>query len=321
MRWLHSMALVLALSAAALAGAVEDAIKDLGSDDFQKREAATAKLSEAGPEAIPLLEKAAKDPDPEVRWRAEKALQAVRARAGKPPAPAASKPGDDRAAPPPPPPQPGGPLEGARQRFGRIQEELDRVRPGFRDLLKGFGQFDPDFQKILEEMERSFADLARPDRGGQPFGQDFWSFRFKDGKWELVRPQAALAAKLGIRTQPTAPALKAHLKLADGEEGIVLEEVLPGGLAATAFGLRQWDVLLTIDGRPVTSEGDLELMAKDGNHTVALIREGERREISFAGCSIDRFPPKPEVESAPEPEEAPAPPPKRTPKKDELKKY
>ncbi|RME73665.1 MAG: HEAT repeat domain-containing protein, partial [Planctomycetota bacterium] len=53
-------------------------IEQLGADDFATREKATATLAKAGKDALPLLEKAAHSPDPEVRWRAQKALASVR---------------------------------------------------------------------------------------------------------------------------------------------------------------------------------------------------------------------------------------------------
>src|SRR5438270_10869863 len=91
MSFVRSILALVLLGGLALAAGVDDLVRDLGSDDFKKREAATQALSEAGPDAVPALEKAAKDKDPEVRWRAEKALQAIRSR-GRPGAGAPEKP-------------------------------------------------------------------------------------------------------------------------------------------------------------------------------------------------------------------------------------
>jgi hypothetical protein len=50
---------------------IEKLVADLGSDDFQTREAATTKLALIGEDALPYLEKAEKSDDAEVRRRAE----------------------------------------------------------------------------------------------------------------------------------------------------------------------------------------------------------------------------------------------------------
>lgn len=67
----------LSLSAAD-SNEIARAAKNLGASDFKTREAATRYLSEAGKAAVPSLEKAAKDSDPEVRLRARELLPAAR---------------------------------------------------------------------------------------------------------------------------------------------------------------------------------------------------------------------------------------------------
>lgn len=64
------------LSAEARA-AVEKLIADFGSDNFQKRDAASTAAAELGREALPLLRKAAESKDPEVAERARAAISAV----------------------------------------------------------------------------------------------------------------------------------------------------------------------------------------------------------------------------------------------------
>jgi hypothetical protein len=57
---------------------IEKLIADLGSDDFEKREAATTKLGLIGADALPALEKAAQSDDAEVRRRAEDLVRDLR---------------------------------------------------------------------------------------------------------------------------------------------------------------------------------------------------------------------------------------------------
>lgn len=329
--WIRSFALTLILAGTALAGGVEDAIKDLGHEDFQKREAATARLSEAGPDAIPALEKAARDADPEVRWRAQKALEAVRARSssGRPnggsvaPSAAGEAPGPGRRTPEPPPPALDEAIERARQRLRDIQGEMSRQRPDLRrflDELERGNLFGGDFGRLFEELERGMKDLNEGRPPVREFGArgDFWSFRFKDGKWEIVRPGDPLTEKLGLRTQPMPPVLKAQLKLT--RDAIVIEEVAPNRLAATS-GLQQYDVVLSVDGQPVAADGSFSTaLLVPGKHTLEIIRAGERTTLTFEtpADAIERPTPRAEEEDE---EETPAPAPAPEKEKSGLRKY
>jgi len=66
---------------ALLAGESVDAlVRQLGDDSFARREAAFRALVDVGDNALPALNKAARSPDPEVRWRAETAARMIRRR-------------------------------------------------------------------------------------------------------------------------------------------------------------------------------------------------------------------------------------------------
>jgi hypothetical protein len=63
---------------------IDRLIKQLGDDDFAKREAASKELDAVGEPALAALRKAAaSNADPEIQRRAEQAVQAIKARAGK----------------------------------------------------------------------------------------------------------------------------------------------------------------------------------------------------------------------------------------------
>src|SRR5262249_53300835 len=74
---------VFALTPAAFAGndlddkVVEQLVRQLGDDDFAVREAATKKLEETGPLALPQLRAAMKSTDLEVRRRAAELVEAI----------------------------------------------------------------------------------------------------------------------------------------------------------------------------------------------------------------------------------------------------
>jgi len=61
----------------------EALVRHLGADDFAVREAATVKLRQLGPAAVPALKRAAESDDPEVKMRARKLLQAAQAAGGE----------------------------------------------------------------------------------------------------------------------------------------------------------------------------------------------------------------------------------------------
>jgi len=338
---LLSFALTLALAASAFAGAAEDAIKDLASDDFQKREAATATLSAMSDAALPALEKAAQDKDAEVRWRAERAIQSIRARGGK--AQGAAAPSSDKKAETPKVEAPqgaGGPLDEVRRQLQAAQEELRKTQPQLDEILKGFGGgelFGGDFSKMLEGMEKRFRDME--SGRGPGMARDFWSFRFdpRNGTWERVGGERSPVAEYGLATSTTPAVLKAQLKL-DGEpDGRVIDEVRAGSLAEKA-GLQPFDLVLKVDGLPVLEEGDLEALAAEGAHALAIVRGGERMELAFATParatpratpSEERSPLKPvpaPKATPPAPElpaekEAPAPKEEAPAKKDGLRHY
>jgi hypothetical protein len=76
----HLLAASLALLLGQTAGADEIGrlVRQLGSDRFEEREAASLRLEEIGGPALPALEKAAGSPDAEIRWRASELVKILR---------------------------------------------------------------------------------------------------------------------------------------------------------------------------------------------------------------------------------------------------
>lgn len=87
------------LPADALTPTLERLFRDLRGDSYSSRETATEELIEIGAAAIPVLERARSDPDPEVVWRAHKILDVIREAQVLVPA---SEPPPAGGAPPPP---------------------------------------------------------------------------------------------------------------------------------------------------------------------------------------------------------------------------
>jgi len=103
--------------------AVDALVKDLGSDDFKIREAATESLIALGDAAKPALEAALKSADPEVKSRAERCLKSI------------ARGGDDADA--------------------EDEEPAERPSRSFRLSRRGEGgppPFDPN--ELIEELEK-----------------------------------------------------------------------------------------------------------------------------------------------------------------------
>jgi PDZ domain len=100
--------------------------------------------------------------------------------------------------------------------------------------------------------------------------------------WSTASPKIDLnAPKLGVMTSPVPPVLDRQLKLKG--EGVVIDSVFPDSLASR-LGLRELDVLVSLDGQVVRDRDDLlrVLTQKDppATATAKVMREGAPVELS-----------------------------------------
>jgi len=91
------------------------------------------------------------------------------------------------------------------------------------------------------------------------------------------------APRFGVLLEPVEALLARHLRLEDGH-GALVREVAPGSIAAT-LGLEVYDILESIDGRPVTSMVDaatrLRAAAKaNAPLSLGIIRSGQRQTLT-----------------------------------------
>ena len=73
------------------------------------------------------------------------------------------------------------------------------------------------------------------------------------------------------------------LGLEEGQ-GLLVDYVMPGG-AADSAGIRAGDVILAIDGHPITREGDFSLLIDartEPKNNATLLRDGERIEVTLS---------------------------------------
>lgn len=254
-------------------------IRELGADDFKKRDEAQQKLEAMGKKALPALERAAKEsPDAEIRARSNEAIARIKKGV---PAPGGKRDeerqGEGR--PVPPPPRPQVPAPGPRIDPNEDLEEFMKMFEGRG--MRGFGKIFEDLQKQLEEFDKEF----ERERGGQR-RPNVRVFRFGNGA------RSPVENKLGAVLAPPSPTLRSHLELSPTDPGLVVEELLPNSPAWRA-GLKQHDVVTAIDGKPVRGPNDLAGLG-DREAKVEIVRRAKKETLLV----------KPQGE-APAPEKAP----------------
>jgi len=98
---------------------------------------------------------------------------------------------------------------------------------------------------------------------------------------QLAEPVRLSEYWLGLQCAPVDEALRAQLGLAEGQ-GLVVQEVMPDSPAAKA-GLKRFDVLAAVDGKPIKGIADLVAAvdkAKDKKDVaLEVIRGGEKVEV------------------------------------------
>src|SRR5579859_3680009 len=131
---------------------------------------------------------------------------------------------------------------GGRPR-GLNQDEFDEWWKQLKKGLPGLGPvpgldqpFDEDLQKFMEEQRELFGRLRRPPLQGGP---------------ETPPRQAPVPGgrDLGLRVETVSETLRDQLSLKENE-GVLVSEVKPGSVAEKS-GLKEHDILLTLEGKSI----------------------------------------------------------------------
>ena len=124
-------------------------IKELGAEEFATRESAMKRLIEIGKPAVEALKEALKSDDPEVVWRARKALEEIGEKSGKtyepeelPPAPWGKE------------------LLPPDEWFEELRKRTEKMRKSMLEELK---ESFPDLAKETEKIEKRFREAFPPD--------------------------------------------------------------------------------------------------------------------------------------------------------------
>lgn len=160
---------------------------------------------------------------------------------------------------------------------GVTQDEFDEWWKQLKKGVPGLGPvpgldqpFDEDVQKFLEEQRELFGRLRRPPRQPAP---------------EAPPSQAPVPGgrELGVRVETVSETLRDQLSLKENE-GVLVSEVRPGSLAEKS-GLKEHDILLTLEGRPIADRwqfrADVLTSLGKPEFDVELLRSGKRQTVKI----------------------------------------
>ncbi len=106
----------------------------------------------------------------------------------------------------------------------------------------------------------------------------------KDGLLQIHQENALAAGPryfIGVHAEPVSPALRAHVEVPEG--ALIVEEVIDDSPAEEA-GIRQYDIIVSINGKPVESVEGLVTRVQESEGKaieVGLLRHGDDRRITL----------------------------------------
>jgi membrane-associated protease RseP (regulator of RpoE activity) len=187
------------------------------------------------------------------------------------------------------------------------------------EQLKAQGADPAEIQRLQEELKRSRLELQRALEmarrqgglqvgpggvGGPRIGPDVLVDPLVQPNARVARPSRTLDARFGAILQTPDATLAEQLDLPRGQ-GVVLGTVLPDSAAAKA-GLKVHDVLLEMNGKPVSSNLDefarqAEQIKADTPVDVVVLRKGKKETVKGlklpeAPAPLRVNPPRPVIE-------------------------
>ena len=289
--------LTIALALALVQDAPEDLVRKLGVDDYAEREKATEALRKLGKAAEDALRKGRESEDPEVRSRSKALLEELKPQAAprrapaRPPGPFGQgfrgssvsvqtvngdstyviTPGDGTPA-----------LTFRKAAAGDVkmeyQDDAGKARTAEAASLAAFLKDHKDLAAKygVSEDGIDYAGARISFNGLNPFGGGGFRFNFggrRGAPWpfEEEKKEVPTVQKPGF--EAVSDALRAQLGLPEGQGVLVTRD-------EAAPGLRKHDVLLEIDGRPVSSTADAK-KASSGT-SLTIFRKGKRETLQAA---------------------------------------
>jgi hypothetical protein len=281
-------------------------VKSLGDEKFDARTKAYESLESAGAAARKALEEGAKSDDAQVRWSAKRLLERLEGEAkgparvlrfgeggGKPDLDEAFRDMDRRL----------GDLRRRMEDFQGFRFDLRPFRDGVR--IERHAVVEKDGERIDARQDadgKVTVKIGKKDADGKAAEE---TFEAKDmATLEKEHPEVAKKVKgllgdrieirgpyladlpakpaLGVTVSVVPPVLRTQLSIKEGE-GLVVEEVLPDTPAAR-LGLRRHDVILAVNGIPVSSAVEIRsavgAVKEGGELRLRILRGGKAEEIS-----------------------------------------
>lgn len=157
----------------------------------------------------------------------------------------------------------------AEDDFDQWWKRLKKGVPGLGPLPGLDQPFDEELQKFMEEQRELLGKLGRPLKGP---AQD------TPPKQSIVPPGGR---EFGVRVETVSETLRDQLSLKDNE-GVLVAEVKAGSLAEKA-GLKEHDILVKLEGKPVTDRWQFraEVLGALGKpeFDLELLRAGKRETV------------------------------------------
>jgi hypothetical protein len=308
-RLLTFAALFLSTLAWALDDDVAGWIRDLGSADQKTREAASANLEKAGDRAREALEAATKSDDPEVASEAADILKRLQAGPRRDEAPA----GKQRVIRRPVrstsmkiiigqggqtsiQEDSNGSVVVKETRDGKTTEYSAESRAAFTEkypeVAKKYGldkeagglsfgedHDTPEAQELerrVRELQREMEERLRRKQGGRDLDKEEEDLR-KALEEEGRKDGQPSRGGFGVEISPLDEALRYQLDIPEG--GLLIQSVEKGS-RAERLGLRKYDILLTLNGKPVSAAPDIRAaLEAEGPATAEIVREGDREAL------------------------------------------
>lgn len=252
---------------------VEQLLKNLGADDYDTREAATAALIKLGRNVLSKVEKLHKETkDPEVKSRTRFIIDRLHKAPKRPRSIDRSNEGFPKRNLPRP--------KGGLAPVPGMPDMNDMMKQ--LNLPKEFAKIFEGLQKELEKEMRGMLNPNNPKAPGLQPGKPrirVWSNLPKQPQ----RPRTVRRARrhaTGLAARPTSNALRTHLRLKNDEGGIVVTKVHERSWGQRA-GLKLHDIVLKIDGQSVSTLDDFDVLLKKGDLKVEIIRQGQRQTLTL----------------------------------------
>src|SRR5579862_5347079 len=165
----------------------------------------------------------------------------------------------------------GGKPKGVNQdEFDEWWKQLKKGMPGLGPVPGLDQPFDEDVQKFLEEQRELFGRLRRSPKPQTPDSPPH-------------QTPVPGGRELGVRVDPVSETLRDQLSLKENE-GVLVSEVKPGSLAEKS-GLKEHDLLLKLEGRPIGDRwqfrADVLTALGKPEFAVELLRAGKKQTLTI----------------------------------------